>query len=174
MLIGKTNGSSLSRAVPAFPSRCLQGLATDHLQEVETTWMPITCLDNELQFINISQDSNLSQTPCTCWWHLFLFNIHNKTVKLKVNSWLEATMGRNSLSLWLLSSALLLDCISCVRSGWSRAVWIQKCGPGEDYLISGLICLIGNCPWGKVLAVGQVRISVAWRGGRRKVILLQC
>ena len=32
---------------------------------------------------------------------------------------------------------------------------------GRLYLISGLICLIGNCPWGKVLAVGQVRILVA-------------
>ena len=90
--------------------------------------MAITCLDNELQLINISQDSNLSQTPCICCWHPFLFNIHSKTVKPKGSSWLEATMGINSLSLWLLLSTLLFYLFICL------AVWVLSCSMQQTLL----------------------------------------
>ena len=90
--------------------------------------MAITCLDNELQLINISQDSNLSQTPCICCWHPFLFNIHSKTVKPKGSSWLEATMGINSLSLWLLLSTLLFYLFICL------AVLVLSCSMQQTLL----------------------------------------
>ena len=90
--------------------------------------MAITCLDNELQLINISQDSNLSQTPCIYCWHSFFFNIYSKTVKPKGSSWLEATMGINSLSLWLLLSTLLFYLFICL------AVLVLSCSMQQTLL----------------------------------------